>query len=47
MKCAICNNKIDVTFLDKIKGTFIEKKPVCSECQKKYSYEELKNLIKK
>jgi|TARA_Y100000310_G_scaffold333676_1_gene411700 hypothetical protein len=34
MKCSKCNNKIEETFLGKIKGTFIEKKPVCPECQK-------------
>jgi len=34
MKCSICNCKIEVTFLEKIKGTYIKKKSVCSKCQK-------------
>ncbi len=42
MKCAICGKKIHETFLEKIQGTFIKKKPVCNECQSKLSIEELK-----
>lgn len=34
MKCSICNNKIEELFLGKIKGTYIDKKPVCDNCQK-------------
>jgi DNA polymerase II large subunit len=41
MKCAICNGKIEKTFLGKIKGTYIKKKLVCSDCQRKYNKEEL------
>jgi len=45
MKCAICNAKIETTFLDKIIGTFIgkgkKKKAVCPNCQKTHSKEEL------
>ncbi|MBW2989169.1 hypothetical protein KY358_02515 [Candidatus Woesearchaeota archaeon] len=35
MKCSICGKKIEKTFLGKIMGTYMGKKPVCSECQKK------------
>lgn len=34
MKCSICNEKIEEIFLGKIKGTYIKKKPVCSNCQR-------------
>ena len=44
-KCKICGNKIEVTFLNKLRGTFIKKKAVCSDCQKKYSYEELRKKV--
>ncbi len=37
MKCSVCGKKIETTFLGKIKGTYINGKPVCSECQKKIS----------
>jgi hypothetical protein len=36
MKCDICKDKLEKTFLDKIKGTYIKKKVVCQSCQKKY-----------
>ncbi|MDD5331835.1 MAG: hypothetical protein PHE43_03365 [Candidatus Nanoarchaeia archaeon] len=45
MKCAVCNEKIEQTFLEKIKGTFVKKKPVCNACQKKYSKEEILKKI--
>jgi len=45
MKCVICGEKIEETFLKKIKGTFIKKKPVCSECQRKYKTEDLLKRI--
>ncbi len=35
MKCSKCGNKIEETFLGKMKGTFLDKQPVCQECQKK------------
>ena len=44
-KCKICGEKIDVTFLGKIKGTYIKKKPVCSDCQTKYNVDELKKKL--
>jgi hypothetical protein len=38
VKCDICQEKIEETFLGKIKGTYIKKKgklkAVCSKCQK-------------
>lgn len=41
MKCDICKNKIETTFLDKIIGSYIKdskgkKHLICSECQKTY-----------
>lgn len=39
-KCDLCKNKIETTFLEKIKGTYIgsgkKRKIVCSNCQKKH-----------
>jgi hypothetical protein len=43
-KCAICKRKVEQTFLNKIRGTFIGKKAVCSECQSKHG-KDLKNKI--
>jgi len=49
MKCAICNSKIETTFLEKINGTFIfknkKKYAVCKDCQSKYSNENLKTKL--
>ncbi|MFH1065559.1 MAG: hypothetical protein V1734_03585 [Nanoarchaeota archaeon] len=40
LKCAICNEKVEANFLEKIFGTYIgsgkSKKAVCNSCQKKY-----------
>ncbi|MEK6937350.1 MAG: hypothetical protein AABW58_04740 [Nanoarchaeota archaeon] len=36
MKCSLCNEKVDTGILEKVKGTYIKKKLVCSNCQKKY-----------
>ena len=41
MKCEICKNKIEETFLNKVIGSYVKdekgkKHPVCSDCQKKY-----------
>jgi hypothetical protein len=45
MKCEICSLKIESTFLEKIKGTYIKKKgklkAICPACQQKYAPEEL------
>jgi len=40
MKCDICGNKIEETFLKKIVGTYVrdskgKRKAVCAECQRK------------
>jgi len=45
MKCTICNNKIETTFLGKIVGTYIKnskgkKTSVCFGCQKKFNTKE-------
>ena len=49
MKCDICNNKIEETFLEKIKGIYIKVnsklKYVCDSCQRKYSMEEIRNKL--
>jgi len=34
-KCSICKEKIETTFLNKLIGTYIKGKPVCSQCQRK------------
>ena len=36
MKCSICGEKIETGILEKIKGTYIKKKIVCSSCQSKF-----------
>ncbi|MBI2671320.1 hypothetical protein HYX16_00110 [Candidatus Woesearchaeota archaeon] len=36
MKCNLCGEKIEVVVLDKINGTYIKKKAVCSNCQRKH-----------
>ncbi len=41
MKCAICKEKIEETFLGKIKGTTIKGKGVCFRCQSSLSMEEI------
>lgn len=43
-KCVICGNKIEVTFLKKIKGTYVKGKAVCTDCQKKYGKDLKKEL---
>jgi hypothetical protein len=49
-KCAICNNPIEVIFLDKINGTYLrdakgKKKVVCSTCQKNHAIDALRTKI--
>jgi transcriptional regulator NrdR family protein len=47
MKCSICGKKMETTFLGKILGTYVKKKPVCPECQKKFTTkEELEKNLK-
>lgn len=40
VKCDICKDKIEETFLNKIKGSYVKVngklKIVCKKCQKKY-----------
>ena len=38
-KCFICKEKIETTFLGKIRGTFVKKKPICSVCQSRHKNE--------
>lgn len=49
MRCSICNEKIEKTFLDKIKGTYYnldgELYPICPKCQKKNDKREIKEKI--
>lgn len=46
-KCAICNNKIESTFLGKIIGTIVKKKgtkktaTICPNCQKQNKHEDI------
>jgi len=48
MKCSICGSKIETTFLNKLIGTYIDKKPVCNICQKRFpKKEDLLKQIKK
>jgi hypothetical protein len=52
MKCEICSRSIETTFLKKILGTYIKDakgklKPICFECQKKFtSKEEMLKALK-
>ncbi len=50
MKCDLCSNKIEETFLEKINGMYIKInskiKTICSDCQKKYSIQEIKDKLK-
>jgi hypothetical protein len=50
MKCDICKQKVEETFLGKIKGSYIgsgkKKKVVCQACQKTNSFEEIKKKLK-
>jgi len=34
MKCSVCNKKVETHFLGKIKGTYVKKKVICSDCQR-------------
>ena len=46
MKCEICGEKIELGILEKIKGTYIKKKVVCSSCQSKFK-DKLSDQLKK
>ncbi len=49
MKCAICGEKIETTYLGKILGTYVRVKgklyPVCRNCQKELGMEEIKKRL--
>jgi len=49
MKCSICNEKIETTFLEKIKGAYTKKKgklkPICPACQRKYTHKQILEKI--
>jgi len=36
VKCNLCGNKIETTFLEKLVGTKVRNKFVCRKCQSKY-----------
>jgi|TARA_B100001964_G_C13788967_1_gene403616 hypothetical protein len=40
-KCYICKNNVEETFLNKLIGTYLNKKAICSACQKQYNKDEL------
>ncbi len=49
MKCEICSKNIEITFMNKILGTYIKddkgkKHTVCFECQKKLGNDKAKLL---
>jgi len=46
-KCAVCREKIEVTFLEKIRGTYVKGKAVCFKCQKKLKDEIVKRVSEK
>mgnify|MGYP001569952587 CR=1 FL=1 len=47
MKCEICREKIETTFLDKPLGSYIGKKKhlICKNCQKSNSLEDIKKKL--
>jgi hypothetical protein len=45
VKCSLCKEKIEQTFLGKVKGTYVKGKPVCSECQKKIKEDVKKKVL--
>ena len=49
-KCDICGQKVELTFLGKVVGTYMKnssskKKLVCNSCQKEHSKEDLVKLL--
>lgn len=50
VKCDICKEIIETTFLNKIKGTYIKvnkkQKAVCNVCQAKHNKEEILDKLK-
>ncbi|MEK6833089.1 MAG: hypothetical protein AABY32_03500 [Nanoarchaeota archaeon] len=49
MKCELCKEKIETTFLEKLKGTYVKvnKKlyTICNNCQKKFSVKEIREKL--
>lgn len=50
VKCSICENKIQITFLNKLIGTYQrdskgKRQPVCQDCQKTLTKEEIKEKL--
>lgn len=49
MKCELCSKKIELTFMNKIVGTYYragkKKKAICPHCQKQYSEKEIKEKL--
>lgn len=43
-KCSVCGEKIEVSFLGKIFGTYVKGHPVCSKCQRKYMFDIVKHI---
>ena len=50
MKCDLCKQKVEETFLGKVKGTYLtkgkKKKVICQPCQKKESMDTIKKKVK-
>jgi hypothetical protein len=49
MKCAICNKRIEITFMNKIVGTLYTKGKkhyaVCDDCQSRHTSKEIKEKL--
>ena len=49
MKCELCKETIEETFLEKIKGNYIKInskiKKICNNCMGKYSVKEIKEKL--
>ncbi|MBN1645917.1 hypothetical protein JW868_02655 [Candidatus Woesearchaeota archaeon] len=50
MKCDICGQKVEQTFLKKLVGTYVKDKkgkrhPVCMNCQSSMSMEDIKKKL--
>ena len=49
MKCELCKENIEETFLEKIKGNYIKVnhkiKIICNNCMSKYSVKEIKEKL--
>ena len=49
MKCNICNKRIELTFMNKILGTYYTKGKkrynVCKDCQSRHTSKELKEKL--